>query len=241
MRQTKQACYPAPSVASGGGGGSVTGNESFITVNDDTATLPNSRQLTAGTHITVVDGGAGNPITINALWPVVPSSYLDILWLKADLFQGGEPAGYTPAPCEEIVLPSGNKLRAIKFVAGVETHAICHIPFPDNVPGFPGLYYVSRIYWLTDNADVTHTVDIDVGYRHYASGDNLDTVAAAWAAMPLLSAGVNLLNTRDAAYIYAGPAAGNAILAMCNVRRRVDLMPGTAWLIGVRLSIGLPL
>ena len=63
MRQTKQACYPAPSVANDAGGSS-TGNESFVTVNDDTATLPNSRQLAAGTGISVTDGGAGDPITV---------------------------------------------------------------------------------------------------------------------------------------------------------------------------------
>jgi hypothetical protein len=236
MRQTKQSSCPAPSVL-GDNGGTVTGNESFVTVNDDTATLPNSRQLTAGTNISVVDSGAGNPITINCTL----SSYLDIQWLKADLFQGGEPAGYTPAPVEEIVLPAGNKLRAVKFISGTETAANCHFPFPDNVPGNPGISYLTRIYWLTDNTDVANSVNWRVGNRHYGAGDSLDTVAGTWSVNSQVSAGVNLLNTRTAAYAYNGPDPADAVLAMCNVKREVDSMPGTAWLIGVRISIGLPL
>lgn len=237
MRITKQASCPAPSVSSDAGG-SVTGNESFVTVNDDTATLPNSRQLTAGANITVTDGGAGNPITIAA---VVPVSYIDIQWLKADWFQGGEPAGYTPAPVEEIVLPGGNKLRAVKFAAGIESAANCHFCFPDNITGFPGIYYVQRIYWLTDNGNVADSVKWVCGFQNYGAGDSLDTLAGGGAAMYQVSSGVNLLNTRNAAFSYSGDDPADSVLSMCNVYREIDSMPGTAWLIGVRISMGLPL
>lgn len=236
MRMTKQSACPAPSVICDAGG-AMTGNESFVTVNDETATIPNSRQLTAGTNISVVDSGAGNPITINCTL----SSYLDIIWLKADLFQGGEPAGYTPAPVEEIVLPAGNKIRAVKFIAGTETAANCHFSFPDNVPGTPGISYLTRIYWLTDNTNTANQVQWRVGYQHYGAGDSLDTVAGVSAIMYQTSAGANLLNTRTASYSYSGDDPADGVLAMCNVKRTVDSMPGSAWLIGVRVSIGLPL
>lgn len=64
MRLSKQAGCPGPSVRKDDSGGTATGNESFVTVNDDTATLPNSRQLTPGAGIGIADGGAGNPIVV---------------------------------------------------------------------------------------------------------------------------------------------------------------------------------
>lgn len=67
MKQTKTAGFPAPSVGKASGG--APGSESFVTVNDETATLPQSRQLAAGAGIAVTDGGAGNPITVDNTLP----------------------------------------------------------------------------------------------------------------------------------------------------------------------------
>ena len=55
MRPSKQASCPGPTVRKDDSGGTATGNESFVTINDDTATLPNSRQLTEGDRITITD------------------------------------------------------------------------------------------------------------------------------------------------------------------------------------------
>lgn len=63
MRQTKQASHPAPSVRNDAGGG-VTGNESFVTVNDE-ALLSHSRKLTAGINISINDKGANDEIIVS--------------------------------------------------------------------------------------------------------------------------------------------------------------------------------
>jgi hypothetical protein len=48
----------------GGGGGDGFPNASYVTVNDESSDLPNSRQIAAGVGISLTDGGAGNPIVI---------------------------------------------------------------------------------------------------------------------------------------------------------------------------------
>jgi hypothetical protein len=203
------------------------------------ANLHELRSIVAGAGIGVAQNA--NDITISATG-TIPTDYLDIQWLKADLFQGGEPSSFTPAPREEIVLPNGNKFRAVKFVAGEETVAHCHFPFPDNVPGYPGISYLERFYWLTDNADTSNAVNWKIGFKHYAAGDSLDAVVGTWSAGAQPSSGVNCLNTRTTPYSYNGPDPADAVLAMCQVvRQGDDEMPGSAWLIGVRISIGLPL
>lgn len=63
MRQF-QIQVTGTSTTSGGGGGGGILNQSFITVNNDTATLPNSFRLIAGDNITLTLGV--NTITISA-------------------------------------------------------------------------------------------------------------------------------------------------------------------------------
>lgn len=58
--------------ASGGGGGAPT-TASYVTLGTD-GTLTNERVLTAGSNISIVDGGAGSTVTISAIVPTVPSA-----------------------------------------------------------------------------------------------------------------------------------------------------------------------
>lgn len=71
-----------------GPGGDITG-ATFITVNDESSSLPNSRQLIAGTGITI-DISVGGQITISATglqWSVLTDGDLDEPEL---IFAGGD-------------------------------------------------------------------------------------------------------------------------------------------------------
>jgi hypothetical protein len=59
--------------ASGGGGGGAPTTASYVTLGTD-ATLTSERVLTAGSNITITDGGAGSTVTIAATVPTVPSA-----------------------------------------------------------------------------------------------------------------------------------------------------------------------
>jgi len=59
--------------ASGGGGGGAPTTAQYVTLATD-ATLTNERVLTAGSNITITDGGAGSTVTISASVPTVPSA-----------------------------------------------------------------------------------------------------------------------------------------------------------------------
>lgn len=48
----------------GGGGGGAPANATYVTMTTD-ATLTNERTLAVGSPVTLVDGGAGNPVTID--------------------------------------------------------------------------------------------------------------------------------------------------------------------------------
>ena len=61
------------SASGGGGGGGAPTNASYVTLATD-ATLTNERVLTAGSNITITDGGAGSTVTIAASVPVAASS-----------------------------------------------------------------------------------------------------------------------------------------------------------------------
>jgi len=57
----------------GGGGGGAPTTASYVTLGTD-ATLTNERVLTAGSNITITDGGAGSTVTIAATVPTVPTA-----------------------------------------------------------------------------------------------------------------------------------------------------------------------
>lgn len=57
----------------GGGGGGAPTTASYVTLGTD-GTLTNERVLTAGSNISIVDGGAGSTVTISASVPTVPSA-----------------------------------------------------------------------------------------------------------------------------------------------------------------------
>jgi len=237
MRITKQASCPAPSVK-GDAGGSATGNESFVTVNDDTATLPNSRQLTAGTLISVVDGGAGNPITIN----YTGGTYLrDTIWVPANNFEPSTSPNYSPAPKVEIVLPTtGRQVCAVKFDGEKEAHAtIC---FPRNIPAYPGGEYILRMYWFTDGTDVANTFAWRIGGHDIDNGGDLDPSGFGVQSNNQLSAGSYKMNASGAigwAAVGAGWAQDSIYHLL--VQRGSDSNEDIGYLLGVRCTIGVPL
>lgn len=57
----------------GGGGGGAPTNAKYVVLGTD-ATLTDERVLTAGSNITITDGGAGSTVTIAATVPTVPSA-----------------------------------------------------------------------------------------------------------------------------------------------------------------------
>lgn len=57
----------------GGGGGGAPTTASYVTLGTD-GTLTNERVLTAGSNISIMDGGAGSTVTISANVPTVPSA-----------------------------------------------------------------------------------------------------------------------------------------------------------------------
>ena len=61
------------SASGGGGGGGAPTTASYVTLGTD-GTLTNERVLTAGSNISIVDGGAGSTVTISASVPTVPSA-----------------------------------------------------------------------------------------------------------------------------------------------------------------------
>lgn len=63
LRQTIAVTDAVLGISSGGGGTGIL-NQSFVTVEDDSGVLPNSRIITAGDNITLED--SGGEITINA-------------------------------------------------------------------------------------------------------------------------------------------------------------------------------
>lgn len=153
MRITKQASCPGPSVRSGGGGGgSVTGNESFVTVNNDSATLPNSRQLTGGALISVADGGAGSPITVNYTGPA--NNYVQ----QSDCIGAAHfvPAQspYSPAPIENYyIAANGFSGKVVRYDPGVETAATCFWTNRWVVHPWAASFTVNfQINFFTDNA-----------------------------------------------------------------------------------------
>jgi hypothetical protein len=59
------AYTPIPGGGGGGGGGGAPTNATYVTLSSD-ATLTNERILTAGTNVSIVDGGAGGALTISS-------------------------------------------------------------------------------------------------------------------------------------------------------------------------------
>ena len=62
----------------GGGGGGAPTTAQYVTLATD-ATLTNERVLTAGSNITITDGGAGSTVTISASVPTVPSAATSVV------------------------------------------------------------------------------------------------------------------------------------------------------------------
>lgn len=52
------------STASGGGGGGGSGAETFLTINDESGTLTNSRRYLAGSNVFITDNGAGSTYVV---------------------------------------------------------------------------------------------------------------------------------------------------------------------------------
>lgn len=75
--------YEVPPEAASAGGGGAPVNAQYVVMALD-ATLTNERKLTAGTDITIVDGGANGNVTISVTNP--PSSFN---WGKATALQSG--------------------------------------------------------------------------------------------------------------------------------------------------------
>lgn len=162
MRITKQASCPGPTVRSGGGG-SVTGNESFVTVNDDSATLPNSRQLAGGTLISLTDGGAASPITVNYTGPA--NTYVE----QSDCIPAANfvPAQspYSPAPIENYyIAASGFAGKVVRFDPGVDTTAACFWTnrWVNHILTFATVNFT--INFFTDNAS-TGNVSFELSYK----------------------------------------------------------------------------
>lgn len=155
MRLTKQSSCPAPSVGAASGGGTATGNESFVTINDDTATLPNSRQITAGTGINIVDGGAGNPVTINADYTKVEQDQC----INAAHFVPAQ-SPFSPAPIENYyIAASGFAGKVIRLNPGEMTAASC---FWSNrwiaKPGTAFYTILAQVNFFTDNASTNNLI-----------------------------------------------------------------------------------
>lgn len=235
MRITKQSSCPAPSV-SRGGGGSVTGNESFITVNDDTATLPNSRQIAAGTGISIVDGGAGNIITING-----KDHFVDTIWIPANLFEPASSPDYSPAPKVEIVLPvTGRQICAVKFDGACE--AVAPVCFPYFYTTFGGLLlHGLRMYWFTDGTDVANTFAWRIGGHDVNDGSNIDQASDAVSNNDQLSGGSYILNGANLAWAMVGGYPTNTSIYHLLVQRATDSNNDVGYLYGVRCSVGVPL
>lgn len=168
MRQTKQAGYPAPTVRKDAGG-SATGNESFVTVNDDSATLPNSRQITAGSGIGIVDGGAGNPITINNDYSKVEMNDC----LNAAHFVPAQ-SPFSPAPIENYyIAATGFAGKVIKMLPSVKTAASAF--WTNRWFTYPGTAFYTvfaQVNYFTDNVSTNNMV-LNMYHRSgaFPSGD----------------------------------------------------------------------
>jgi hypothetical protein len=226
--------HPAPSVTRDAGG-AVTGNETFVTVNNEAATLPNSRQLAAGAGIALADGGAGNPITVSST-VVAPTGITGASrWISAQEFV---PDNTIPAPNERIYI-GATTLRAyeaVKFVAGARTQAACAagpIPGPIDIVGQWSWY----LYWVTDNADTSNAVSWRINAYWQGNNTDLSSNYSYYQSFSDVSSGANFLS------IVSGPSSGPAgvltpwdfVSVAVDRNNTPDSMPGDAWLLGLAL------
>jgi hypothetical protein len=75
-----QAKGPSVGKVSGSGGGGAPATATFATIANESATLPNSRRLLAGTNVSFVDGGPGSTLQINASGGPIASPYAKELY-----------------------------------------------------------------------------------------------------------------------------------------------------------------
>ena len=179
---------------------------------------------------------SGMPRGHRLMWgtvPVVPTSYIQDVWHSAIEFMPADAV----AQIDNIVLSTGVIYTAVRYPAGATANAICKHAWGRYEAAAPGLEYEGRIYWVTDNANVANTVDWSWFNRGIAAGASLDAIPGAGSVIPQVSAGANLLNTRSSAFAYDGADPGNGVINLINIVRAGDLMPGDAWLLGVRLSV----
>lgn len=233
MRISKQASCPGPSVR-GDAGGAITGNESFVTVNDDSATIPNSRQLTAGAGIAITDGGAGNPVTIeNTL-----TQFRETIWFPGEMFRPAQSPYNYPAENDDIYLPiSGNAHRAVRFIAGQASQATVGIPASYQLPTFALAFAQADLYWITNGDNVANNVEWAVGSRFFANASDFDIQPGAFASAPDMSNGAYYMNIIGCSFSFEGTWAANSFMTTV-VSRGVDSNPDDVWLIGLRLTIG---
>lgn len=230
MRFTKQSSCPAPSVSRQSGGGSVTGNESFVTVNDDSATLPNSRQITQGSGITIVDSGAGNPITINGKTMVRNADFI-----QANNFMPAQ-SPLSPAPIIWTGYTDGFAVKAIKLVPGAQTEATLFHYLPRTV--FIGEQLSTGIAWASDNADA-NAMDLRIGLAFITTISPLNSAMTYYPFTNNTSTGVDRLGYSY--YDHTIVAGQEYPTIKISIRRGVDSHPGNCYVFGLLLAQWIPL
>ncbi|MHC4620001.1 MAG: hypothetical protein ACYTEQ_19825, partial [Planctomycetota bacterium] len=218
---TKQSSCPAPSVLGDAGGG-VTGNESFVTVNDDTATLPNSRQITAGTNIGIVDGGAGGAVTINNS---LTKNEHDNCIGAAHFVPAQSP--FLPAPIENYyIAASGFAGKVIRFDTGAKSAASCF--WSNRWVNHPvsGSYLVNvQINFFTDNASLNN-IAFDL-YQKSGATPSLDLSTAPASIGAQVKAGVGAYKQNRAVFQFT--TLGDNYQFVLERQTTGDTNPGTMY------------
>jgi hypothetical protein len=158
----------------------------YVTVDDESADLPDSRQIAAGTNITIIDGGAGGPITISA----AGGSGADTITATAseDIAIGQFVAVFdssgTPK-CRVAKSSSGQGFQAdgfckAAFASGAT--ATIYLPGSVNVAGGTGL--TAGDVWLGTGGYATNTAPTTAGYISQQIGVAEDATKVAFEPQP---------------------------------------------------------
>lgn len=232
MRVSKQASCPGPSVFKDAGGGS-TGLESFVTVNDDSATLPNSRQLTGGTNIGIVDGGAGSPVTVNFTGAIPDRVEQDNCINAAHFVPAQSP--FSPAPIENYyIAASGFAGKVVRYDPGETTAASCFWSNRWVTRPVSGSYTVDcQLNFFTDNAS-TNNFKFCV-YHKSGSFPSFDLSTAPTGLTPSTYAGLGAYRQGRALFTFNTLGDNFQIFVERQGGDAADTNPGTVYLQSILL------